>query len=301
MNSSERSAQPAVTAAGTPGVTVAGAVARLSRRLRTAGVPAAEIDASLLVRHILGWSAARLITDGDRYVPFEAVQRLEALAARRAAREPLQLLVGSVAFRYLDLGIRPGVFIPRPETEVLAGEAIERTPPGGVVLEPCTGSGAVACAVAHEAQPGTLVASDRSPRAVTLARSNAARAGLDVRVVQGDLLAPMPLRLRGMVDVLVSNPPYLATAELAGLEPEVRDHDPVEALVAGPTGHEVSDRLLSEGPAWLRPGGWLLIEVDERRAAESATRAEAAGLADADLVPDLAGRDRIVRARRPLR
>lgn len=299
MRSSERAAPPGVTTAGAP--TVAEAVARLSRRLRAAGVPAAEVDAALLVRHVLGWSATRLVTDGDRNLPREAGEQLAALVARRVAREPLQLLVGSVGFRYLDLEVRPGVFIPRPETEVLAGEAIERTPPGGVVLEPCTGSGAVACAVAHEARPGTVVASDRSPRAVALARANVARAGLDVRIVQGDLLAPMPQRLRGMVDVLVSNPPYLATGELAGLEPEVRDHDPAEALVAGPTGHEVSDRLLSEGAAWLRPGGWLLLEVGEQRAAEAAARAAATGLADAGVAADLAGRDRIVRARRPPR
>lgn len=278
-------------------LTVAEAVAGLSARLRAAGVPTPEVDAALLMRHVLGWSTVRLATDGGLGLPPGAAERLVVLAARREAREPLQLLVGSVAFRYLDLEVRPGVFIPRPETEVLAGEAIARTPPGGVVVEPCTGSGAVACAVAREARPGRVVASDVSAGAVALARANAQRAGVDIEVVRGDLLAPMPADLRGTVDVLVSNPPYLATGELAALDPEVRDHDPVAALVAGPTGHEVANRLLTEGTEWLRPGGWLLIEVDEQRAPETAARARAVGLVEVAVVSDLTGRDRIVRAR----
>lgn len=267
-------------------------------RLAAAGVPTPTVDAELLVRHVTGWSRAGLLVRGADPLPGPAADRLEALVARRAAREPLQHLVGSVGFRHLDLLVRPGVFVPRPETEVLAGEAIDRTPRGGVVVEPCTGTGAVACAVASECAGVRVVATDVSAAAVALARENAARTGVAVTVVQGDLLAPVPAALRGGVDVLVCNPPYLADAEAGALEPEVRA-DPLAALVAGPTGHEVTDRLLAEAPGWLRPGGWILLETDTSRAGETAERARRHGLADVAVLPDLAGRARIVLARRP--
>lgn len=280
------------------GGSVGAALAAAAERLATAGVPTPEVDAALLLAHATGWSRARVRGAATASLPSAAADAFARLVDRRAAREPLQLLVGSVGFRFLDVLVAPGVFIPRPETETLAGEAIARTPSGGLVLEPCTGTGAVACAIATEAA-AHVVATDRSSRAVGLARRNAAGTGAAVEVLAGDLLAPVPAALRGAVDVVVSNPPYVADGELAGLEPEVLDWDPRDALVSGPTGHEVSDRLIAEAPDWLRPGGWLLLEVDAARAAEAARRCLAAGYAEAHVVADLAGRDRVVAARRP--
>lgn len=268
----------------------------VTARLATAGVPTPRVDAEALVRHVTGWSASRLVTDAAEPVDRGAAERLEGLADRRAAREPLQLILGTVGFRYLELEVREGVFIPRPETEVLAGEAIDRLPDGAVVIEPCTGTGAVACAVASERRGTTVVATDVSAEAVALARDNARRAGVDVTVALGDLFAPVDADLRGRVDIVVSNPPYLATGELLDLEPEVAGWDPNVALVAGPTGHEVSDRLIAEAPGWLRPGGWLLLEVDAGRARETARRARALGYARAEVIADLTGADRIVAA-----
>lgn len=282
-----------------PCTTVAAAVDAVTRRLAAAGVPAPAVDAALLARHVLNWSHTALVLHGGQVLPGAAAGRLDALAARRAAREPLQLLLGTAGFRWLDLEVRPGVFLPRPETEVLAGEAVARLPHGGLAVEPCTGAGAVACAVAQEVPGAAVVATDVSPAAVDLARANAARLGVAVDVRLGDLLDPVPDRLCGTVDVLVSNPPYLAGAELADLEPEVRDHDPHAALVAGPTGHEVTDRLVAAATAWLRPGGWLLLETADTRARATAARAAAAGLTETAVVPDLTGRDRIVAARAP--
>lgn len=273
-------------------------VAEVRDRLASAGVPTPQVDAELLVRHVLGWSRSAAVLRGAEALPPAAAARLDDLAARRADRVPLQLLVGTVGFRYVDLLVEPGVFVPRPETEVLAGEAIARVHSGGVVVEPCTGTGAIACAVADEVGGCTVVATDVSAAAVALARRNAERAGVDVLVAQGDLLEPLPTRLRGAVDVLVCNPPYLTAAERAVTDPEVLLHDPEAALVAGPSGHEVTDRLIAEARAWLRPGGWLLLETDSVRAGETARRAAAAGYAEAVVLPDLTGRDRVVLARR---
>lgn len=263
-------------------------------------MPTPEADAEWLLRHVLDCSRAQLFLSSERELSEVDQQAVAALVERRAGREPLQLLLGTVGFRELILEVRPGVFVPRPETELLAGEAIARCPGGGLVVEPCTGSGAVACAVAHAVRSATVVATDLDPAAVALARANAARCKIDVDVRQGDLLEPVPFARRGMVDVLVANPPYLAEGELAALDPEVTQWDPPGALVAGPTGHEVTDRLISLAPAWLEAGGWLLLEVDEQRASEVARRCVQAGLVDASVLPDLAGRDRIVRARRPV-
>jgi release factor glutamine methyltransferase len=271
--------------------------AEVVARLAGAGVPTPAVDAAWLVLHVTGWGRTDLRAHGDRPLPDAAAAALAPLVERRCAREPLQLLLGTVGFRHLDVAVRPGVFIPRPETEVLAGEAIDRTPRGGLVVEPCTGTGAIACAVATEAG-ATVHATDVSPVAVALARDNAEAAGAGVVVHRGDLLAPLPADLRGRVDVLVSNPPYLADGELAGLEPEVVAWDPHAALVSGPTGHEVSDRLIAEAPTWLRPGGWLLLEVDAARGPETAARCRAAGYVETALVADLTGAERIVVARR---
>jgi release factor glutamine methyltransferase len=273
------------------------AVQRLARQFDVAGVPSPQVDAELLARHVLGWSRAELFVRGDALLSPEAAVHLERLGFRRALREPLQLILGSVGFRHLELLVRPGVFIPRPETEVLTGEAILRVPPGGVVVEPCTGTGAIACAVATEAQPHTVVATDCSPQAVALARENAARTGVcTVRVRCGDLLEPVPAELRGTVDVLVSNPPYLTAAGFAAAEPEVRNWDPPEALVAGPDGTEVAFRLLTAASRWLRPGGWILLEVDPAQTEATAHFAQAAGLTEVTVIPDLVGRNRIVAA-----
>ncbi|MDQ3537556.1 MAG: peptide chain release factor N(5)-glutamine methyltransferase [Actinomycetota bacterium] len=279
-------------------MTVGEALAATTARLAAAGVPTPNVDARWLLGSVMDRLDARVSLTSRRRLDDEALARLAESVARRIRREPLQLILGSVGFRHLDLLVRPDVFIPRPETEVLAGLAIAALPlAGGVVVEPCTGTGAVACAVASEASPRTVVATDTSAAAVRLARDNAARAGVDVDVRRGDLLDPVPAGLRGTVDVLVGNPPYLAAGELDGLEPEVVDWDPYDALVAGPTGHEVSDRLIRQAPRWLADGGWLLLEVDPFRADVTVQRMRAAGLADAGVHNDLTGTGRIVAAR----
>ncbi|MBA3622518.1 MAG: peptide chain release factor N(5)-glutamine methyltransferase [Euzebyales bacterium] len=283
-------------------MTVGEALATTTARLAAAGVPTPDVDARWLLTSVVGGRGggrgAKMSLDSRRRLDSEANARLTEYVTRRVRREPLQLILGSVGFRHLDLLVRPDVFIPRPETEVLAGMAITALPAVGIVVEPCTGTGAIACAVASEASPRLVVATDTSASAVQLARDNAARAGVAVDVRRGDLLDPVPANLRGQVDVIVANPPYLAARELRGLEPEVVDWDPHDALVAGPTGHEVADRLIAQAPDWLADGGWLLLEVDPARAAATIARMTATGLAHASAHNDLTGAARIVAARK---
>jgi release factor glutamine methyltransferase len=251
------------------------------------------------LRHALRWSAADLVLHGNRPLSDAQLRAVEPIAARRAVREPLQLVLGGTSFRGHELTLRAGVFIPRPETELLVDLTLEALPAGGLVVDTCTGSGAVACAVAAERPDVDVIAIDSDQSAVELTVHNAAALGVRVAVHRGFLLEPVPAGLRGRVDVVVANPPYLAADEVADLEPEVGEWDPHAALVAGPTGHEVSDALIASAAAYLTAGGRLLLELDERRVAEAAARATRAGLVSVRTHDDLTGRPRFISAHRP--
>ncbi len=286
-------------------------VEEVAERLEAAGVPTPDVDARWIVD-------AMVERFGPALVGCDAGV-LDALVERRAAREPLQLVLGHTTFRWVELACRAGVFVPRPETEVVAGVAIEAARASGGrprVVEPCTGTGAIALAVASEVPGVHVVAGDRSGAAVDLARENLATLeaggapdpwrpgpwlapGARVEVRRGELLAPVPEDWAGRVDVLVSNPPYLPASDTGSWQPEVGDHDPHDALVGGPDGHELVDALLAESPVWLRPGGTVVVEIDDRRGGDAREAARRAGLVDVRVVADLTGRDRAVVARRP--
>jgi release factor glutamine methyltransferase len=228
--------------------------------------------------------------------PDEA-ERFAGLVARRAARIPLQHLLGSAAFRHLDLAVGDGVFVPRPETELLAGWGIERVTPGATVVDLCSGSGAIALAVADEARPGRVVAVERSPAALTWLRRNAA--GRDaVEVVAGDVTDPALLRdLDGAVDLVLCNPPYVPDATV--VPPEVARHDPAEAVFGGPDGLTVIRPVVTLAARLLRPGGWVGIEHDDVHAAAVPELLRADGrFAEVTAHTDLAGRPRYATARR---
>jgi release factor glutamine methyltransferase len=282
----------------------AGVVRRVTSRLEAAGVPNAAVDARLLVEHVVETFGAAAGCGGSV---------LDGLVDRRAARVPLQQVIGRTWFRTLELACAPGVFVPRPETEVVAGLAIDAARAAGPtprVVEACTGSGAIACALVAEVPGVEVVATELHAGSAELARHNLDRtlAGLadadapapgargEVRL--GDLLDPVDPSWRGTLDVLVANPPYLPAADRSSWGPEVVDHDPDAALVGGPDGHEVVDRLLELAPTWLRPGGTVVVEIDDRRGEDAEVAARRAGLVDVRVVPDLTGRDRAVVARR---
>jgi release factor glutamine methyltransferase len=257
-------------------------------------VDAPLVSAEALMMQVLGVDRASIYSQERGLTTTEARAYGRALC-RRCAGTPLQHLTGEQGFRRLVLTVRAGVFVPRPETEILVDVALEavRGATSPVVVDLCTGSGAVALAIVDE-HPGARVwATDRSERAVALARENAERLHLPIVAIAGDLFEPLPEDLRGLVDLVVANPPYLSEDAAPSLPPEVRA-DPPEALFGGP---ELTERIFRGAAAWLRPGGTVAIEIEERGARSAIELASAAGLVDPSVRVDLAGRDRVVAAR----
>jgi release factor glutamine methyltransferase len=197
------------------------------------------------------------------------------MVRRRAGGEPLEVVVGYADFCGVRVRLRPGVFVPRVRSELLVrlGIAAARAAPAAVVVDLCCGSGALGMAVAAGAPRSVLYAADRDPAAVACARDN-----LGSRVYQGDLFTALPSSLRGRVDVLLANVPYVATADLALLPAEARDHEPRAALDGGADGLDVFRRVAVGAPRWLVPGGVVLSEVTGSQADAAVTALRAAGL-----------------------
>jgi len=230
-----------------------------TERLAAAGVPTPRVDAELLLAHALGVPRTRLATTAPDQA---SAQRFTALIERRTQRVPLQHLVGRVVFRHVELAVGPGVFVPRPETELLVDAVRPHLHAGATVVDLCAGSGALALAVADEV-PGThVVAVERAPDALDWLRRNAV--GTTVRVVSGDVTDPGLLAdLRGRVDAVLSNPPYVPSR--TAVAPEVRA-DPAAAVFAGPDGLAVLPAVVARAGDLLRAGGRLAVEHDDTHA-----------------------------------
>jgi release factor glutamine methyltransferase len=267
-------------------------VVRATDYLSRHGVAEPRATAEALLLYFLGTDRAGLYarTEG---LDTRTAKLFGRALCQRCHGVPLQYLTGEQQFFDLVLGVAPGVFVPRPETEVLVQRAVEVLPNGEpVVVDVGTGTGAVALAIKRFHPQATVVATDRSPDAVRVARANASRHALEVEVLEGDLLAPVPERLRGEVDLVVSNPPYVTRSDYDSLPVEVRA-EPYEALVGGTDVHQ---RLAEGAPTWLRVGGWLVLEVGAAQGPD--VRALLEGRFDpVEVLPDLAGRDRVVRGR----
>lgn len=268
---------------------------RATGYLERHGVESPQATAETLLMHVLGTDRAGLYARPEGLDAREARMFGRALC-QRCAGTPVQHLTGEQAFRRLVLEVRPGVFVPRPETEVLVGAALElvREVEAPVVVDVGTGTGAVALAVKQERPDAKILATDLAPEAVELARRNALRHELDVDVREGDLLGPVPEELRGWVDLVVSNPPYVTPDEYDDLPAEVRA-DPPLALLGG---LEVYERLAADALRWLRDGGALVVEVADGRGPAVADVLRTA-FVDVTVREDLAGRERVVVARRP--
>lgn len=271
-----------------------------TRILAEAGVQSPRHDATALAAHVLGQERLELVLAPP--VPDGFAEEFAGLVERRRNREPLQHLVGTTGFRYLTLLVEPGVFVPRPETEVVAqvavDEALRRANP--LVVDLCCGAGGIAVAVATEVPSARVVAVDLSPEAVDLTRRNAEHNGATVRVELGDVADPTLLsELDGTVDVLVANPPYIPP-DAEPVDPEVRDHDPDLALYGGGLdGLEVPRAVLRAAARLLVPGGLLVMEHAEVQDAAARADALATGaFVDIESRPDLTGRPRMLVARR---
>ncbi|HVB38547.1 MAG TPA: peptide chain release factor N(5)-glutamine methyltransferase [Vicinamibacterales bacterium] len=237
-------------------------------RLVRAGLAPAEadFDARLLARHVLGWDAARLLTEQREPEPPDFAARYDAIVARRAGREPVAYITGVREFWGLPFAVSPDVLIPRPDTELLVEEAVTElrdssawgSPERAVIVDVGTGSGCVAISLAREMPGAFVVATDVSPAALQVARRNAGRLVPEnpPRFVRADMLSG----LRLLADVIVSNPPYVREGDAPGLTPEVRDREPSPALFGGTDGLVLIRRLLEQAPSRLRPGGRLLFE-----------------------------------------
>lgn len=250
-------------------------------------------EALRLLEKATGVKRARLLTGGQ--LEEDAAACFAELVARRRSGEPLQYIEGTVQFGPVTLAVDHRALIPRPETEQLWELVVRLVPAPRTVVDLCTGSGNLALACKHVWPDARVLATDASAKATVLAMENADRLGLDIEVLRGDLFAPLPVALRGSVDLVVANPPYLAEHELAALESEVRDHEPHEALVAGPTGIEVLARIASEAASWLAHGGSVACEISEVQEASARTLFSELG---GRVFPDLAGRPRFVVGRR---
>jgi len=262
------------------------------------GVENPRRSAEWLLSAATDLSRIELYAHFDRPLSPDERATLRAGIERRAAGEPLQYVTGEMPFRHLVLRVRPGVFIPRPETEVLVDAVLEHLgrldAENPVVVDLCTGSGAIAVSTAFERPAASVYATEIVPATAEVAALNAERAGVAdrVSVLVGDLFAPLPDELRGRVDVVVSNPPYIPTADLADLPAEVAAHEPLVALDGGADGLDVVRRIAEEARLWLRPGGLLAIETDTTCAKEAA-RVLAQWYEQIEVRRDLTGRDRI--------
>jgi release factor glutamine methyltransferase len=269
--------------------------------LRQAGISNAQEDADRLLRHVMSWDRATLLSRPTAAIEPEALAFYLALVDERAKRRPLQHLVGTQAFWRHDFLVTPDVLIPRPETELLveAGLAALRAAPGAVVVDVGTGTGCLALSLAAERPDAVVHATDVSEAALGIARENARRLGLLDRVHfhQGDLLGPVR-SLWGSIDVVVSNPPYVDASEASSLAPEVREHEPALALFAPGDRYSVYRRIAPAGFLGLRPGGILILEVGMGMADEVSRICRASSLEVKRVLDDLQGIPRAIVAER---
>ncbi len=268
------------------------------------GVDQPRLTAELLLAHALGWKRIDLFTRFEQDLPSDKVDAFRELVRRRAEREPLQHILGKAAFRMLDIRCDRRALTPRPETEELVTEAVALLTgvEAPLVADLGAGTGCIAISLALALPAARVVATDISAEALDLARENVAfhKVADRVRLLRGNLCAPLLAEgLAGLLDLVVSNPPYVKTSEIALLEPEVRDYDPRIALDGGPDGLDFYRRILDEARPLMKPGAALALELPEDGAAPVSALAAELGWVQTSVKKDMRNVDRIFSARRP--
>jgi release factor glutamine methyltransferase len=285
------------------GVRIAAIRRGVARRFREAGLDTPDLDARLLVGHTLGLDHAGLIRESERVLGPRALAGIEALAARRLAGEPVARILGVKEFWGLPFAVTPAVLVPRPETETVVETALARLDAAGARERPLriadlgTGSGAILVALLHALPQASGIGTDCSLAAVETARENARRLGFAERAtfVACDFGAALGRRL----DLVVANPPYVESAEIATLPREVRNFDPLAALDGGTDGLAAYRTIVADAGRLLAPGAFLVVEVGAGQSGAVSALADAAGLTAITATPDLAGILRVVSARYP--
>ena len=272
-----------------------------ARFFESKGIETARLDAELLLAHALGCRRIDLYARYDEVPEGEPLDRFRQMVRERGRRVPAKHLTGETEFCSLKLAVGPAVLIPRPETEFLVERALAVVPEGEetLVADLGTGCGAIAVAVAAQRPDVRVVATDVSVEALAVAAANAERHGLAGRIAFREGSWFEALEAGVVFDAIVSNPPYVARAELARAMPEVRDHEPRTALEGGPDGLDALRVLVAGGAGWLKASGWLIVEVGAGQADAVAELAERTGDYEAaDVTPDLQGIARVVSMRK---
>ncbi|HET9764169.1 MAG TPA: peptide chain release factor N(5)-glutamine methyltransferase [Casimicrobiaceae bacterium] len=283
--------------------TVSSALKDAAARLSAAGIGGARLDAEILLGEALGIERGKIYLNNDRALDDAELARFRSLIARRASGEPVSYITGRREFWSLDLIVNPAVLAPRPETELLVETALGFARRYRVkdrrlrILDVGTGSGAIAVALAEEIPAAEVWASDISSDALEVARNNARRHNVEqkIRFLAGDLFAPVA-EMAGGFDLIVSNPPYIRSGELATLPRDVRDYEPRLALDGGADGLDFYRRIAREAPRYLSAGGFLAVEIGAGMGEEVARLFAAAGFSSVRVDKDLAGSERVVSA-----
>ncbi len=273
---------------------------RAASALREAGIKTAQLEAEMLLQYVLGVNRTEFLAMPDRDLSPAEQDTYYSLIKRRQTREPLQYITGEAAFRHLMLRVTPDVLVPRPETEWVAEEVISavRHTNQPVVLDIGTGSGAIAISVASEVSWAEVVATDVSRAALSLAMENAQRMGVENRIqfILSDYFTSLPTRYERAFDVIVSNPPYVASSDFPGLEPEVKGFEPVIALTPGPDSLAAHRIIATGAPRFLKPGGMLVMEIAAGNGeAGKAVLNTTDMYKDIEMLLDLAGQDRVIK------
>ena len=258
--------------------------------LQKANIEEYETDAWLLLEGAVQCTRSDLVLRGNEPLREEQEGLYQEYLKKRAARIPVQHVLGVQCFCGLDFIVTPDVLCPRLDTEVLIEEAVKRIRPGSSILDMCTGSGCIILTLLHFVKNCTGTAVDLSEKALAVARQNAAKLEKECTFIHGDLFE----YIEGRFDVIISNPPYIATKEIEALEPEVREHEPMMALDGKEDGLYFYRKIVSASVEHLNPEGWLMFEIGYNQGEELRKMMKAAGYCEVQVIKDLAGLDRVV-------